>query len=182
MTTIVTASLEAPPGYGYGSSKTYTHSVGLSCVFRQWRATSHCRYLHGYALRVETDYRCEALDNNNWCQDFGALKPLKAWLESTFDHKTLVAKDDPMLPVFRDLAESKFVREKYQRDHQEIPALIQLVIVPSVGVEAFSRMIFDQAQSMLTHTDGRVWVDRVTVSEHEGNSAWYGRITGNQTP
>ena len=33
------------------STKTYGHEEGLSCCFRQWRAThSHCRLLHGYAL------------------------------------------------------------------------------------------------------------------------------------
>ena len=46
----------ASPGFTGGatvwrSTKTYGHEEGLSCCFRQWRAThSHCRLLHGYAL------------------------------------------------------------------------------------------------------------------------------------
>ena len=34
----------------YRSSKTYGHEIGLSAAFRQWRAQSHCRLIHGYAL------------------------------------------------------------------------------------------------------------------------------------
>jgi 6-pyruvoyltetrahydropterin/6-carboxytetrahydropterin synthase len=153
-------ALQPQPGHGYGSSKTYAHSVGFSCTFRQWRAKSHCRFLHGYALQVRTDYGCHSLDEQNWCEDFGGLKPYKAWLTELLDHKTLVASDDPELATFQTLADRV--------------ALIQLVVVPSVGVEAFSRLIFDKAQTFVSDP-ARVWVERVTISEHEGNSAWYGR-------
>jgi 6-pyruvoyltetrahydropterin/6-carboxytetrahydropterin synthase len=30
--------------------KTYGHELGLSACFRQHRAKSHCRFLHGYPL------------------------------------------------------------------------------------------------------------------------------------
>ena len=35
---------------GWQVTKTYGHDLGLSCCFRQWGASSHCRFLHGYAL------------------------------------------------------------------------------------------------------------------------------------
>ena len=35
--------------------------------------------------------------------DFGKLKPVKAWLESLFDHTLLLDADDPLLPEFRAL-------------------------------------------------------------------------------
>lgn len=31
----------------YQSTKTYGHDRGFSCAFRQWRADSHCRLIHG---------------------------------------------------------------------------------------------------------------------------------------
>ncbi|HEX2555077.1 MAG TPA: hypothetical protein VHL98_15360, partial [Microvirga sp.] len=53
-------TVHAPPAHAataarplaiYRSTKVYDHNEGLSCCFRQWRAThSHCRLLHGYAL------------------------------------------------------------------------------------------------------------------------------------
>ena len=84
--------------------KTYGHDLGLSCAFRQWRADSHCRFLHGYALAVRLEFGANELDDNGWVIDFGALKPVKAWLCDTFDHKLLVAADDPMLADFKALA------------------------------------------------------------------------------
>lgn len=143
----------------YGSTKTYTHSTGLSACFRQWRAQSHCRFLHGYALKVKVVFETQRLDERNWVVDFGSLKSFKGWLEDTFDHKTLVAQDDPMYGTFQDL------------DRQ---GLIQLVTVPDTGCEAFSRMIYEYLEGWLTDNGyaPRVKLASVEVSEHEGNSAF----------
>lgn len=163
---------QAESGHVYGSSKTYVHSVGLSCCFRQWRSKhSHCQYLHGYAISVLIEFEADELDERNWVQDFGGLKPLKKWLEDTFDHKTLVAVDDPQISIFRELHTAK---------------LVQLVEVPSTGCEAFARIIFEEAKLLVEGSkfersckksqgeDARIAVKRVTVKEHEGNSASYG--------
>jgi len=151
---------QAAPGHCYSSFKTYNHSIGLSCTFRQPNAThSHCQYLHGYSLKVEIEFQAAKLDDKNWVQDFGGLKSLKQWLEEHFDHKTLVAADDPKKVFFREM-------------HNE--GLIQLVIVPGVGIEAFARIIYEQAVIMFENS--RVDVTRVRVWEHEGNSAQYGVI------
>ena len=79
----------------YLSGKTYTHSTGHSCAFRQWRADSHCNLIHGYALQFELQFGSIALDDKNWVVDFGGLKELKEWLKHMFDHTYLVAEDDP---------------------------------------------------------------------------------------
>src|SRR5918993_5827328 len=82
----------------YRSTKTYDHTEGLSCCFRQWRAShSHCRLVHGYALAFKFVFATFELDERNWCFDFGGLKPVKAWLKDLFDHTMLVAQDDPEL-------------------------------------------------------------------------------------
>lgn len=149
-----------PIGIGvvFKSSKTYTHSQGLSCCFRQWKAdSSHCKYLHGYALQVHVEFEAERLDERNWVQDFGGLKWLKLYLEETFDHKTLVAEDDPHLAVFNLLDQA---------------GLIQLKVVEAVGCEKFAEMIYWKIdQTLHSGSDFRVRVTKVTVSEHDGNSA-----------
>ncbi len=92
------------------STKTYGHEEGLSCCFRQWRAThSHCRLLHGYALAFSLTFATDTLDARNWCFDFGGLKPVRAWLHEMFDHTLLVAHDDPDLSEFQRLAERGLV-------------------------------------------------------------------------
>jgi 6-pyruvoyltetrahydropterin/6-carboxytetrahydropterin synthase len=77
------------------STKTYGAEVGLSSCFRQHKAQSHCRLLHGYAMSFSFKFGALVLDERNWVVDFGGLKGLKAILEETFDHKTIIAEDDP---------------------------------------------------------------------------------------
>lgn len=142
----------------YRSTKTFTHSQGLSCCFRQWRADSHCKYLHGYAIQIKLTFASYDLDVRNWVVDFGSLKSLKGWLEDTFDHKTIVAEDDPKLVLFREM---------------EIAGLIQLRILPSAGCEKFAEAIAHYTEMWLQSNgySPRCWLESVEVREHEGNSA-----------
>lgn len=144
----------------FQSTKTYTHAQGLSCAFRQWRANSHCRFLHGYALEVKLTFETNSLDINNWVVDFGGLKFVKGWLEGMFDHKTLVALDDPARELFRELHERR---------------IIDMQVVRGTGCEMFAAMIFEYVDEF-THgynsehqTSARLI--QVEVREHAGNSA-----------
>jgi len=140
--------------------KSYDHSEGLSCCFRQWQAGhSHCRYLHGYALAFRFTFVTECLDSRGWCIDFGGLKPLRAWLHDMFDHTTLAAMDDPELPTLQAL---------------NTQGLIQLRTLPAVGCEAFAAAAHQWAQDFAqSQTHGRVHVESVQVAEHSGNTAVY---------
>jgi 6-pyruvoyltetrahydropterin/6-carboxytetrahydropterin synthase len=144
----------------FRSTKSYDHSEGLSCCFRQWRADhSHCQLIHGYALAFSFVFATDRLDACNWCLDFGGLKPLRAWLHQMFDHTTLVAEDDPQRAEFERLAEHR---------------LADLRILPAVGCEAFAKLAFEHAQGFVAaETEGRVWVESTEVREHAGNSAIY---------
>lgn len=144
----------------YRSTKTYGHDIGLSCAFRQWRADSHCRFLHGYSIAVRVEFEAEDVDARNWVVDFGSLKSFKHMLETTFDHKTLVAEDDPHLKVF---------------EHMSDIGLIQMIVVPATGCEAFARMIFEVLQVWVKDAGyaPRVKVHSVEVKEHGANSAIY---------
>jgi len=147
----------------YRSSKTYDHNEGLSCCFRQWPAAhSHCRLLHGYALGFHFAFATRTLDRNNWCLDFGAMKPVRAWLHDMFDHTVLIAADDPHRGEFERLATMD---------------LIDIRIVPAVGCEAIARQAFDYVSVFAANqTEGRVWLERVEVREHAGNAASYERL------
>jgi len=138
--------------------KTYGHAEGLSCCFRQYQAaTSHCRFLHGYALAFRFIFASDTLDDRGWCVDFGGLKPLRAWLHEMFDHTTLVATDDPALTTFQQLAAG---------------GLIQLRTLPAIGCEAFAAHAHAWAHAFAqAETNGRVHVEQVEVAEHAGNAA-----------
>lgn len=144
----------------YTSTKTYMHAVGLSAAFRQWRADSHCRFLHGYPISVKFTFCANELDVRNWVVDFGSLKSLKGWLEDLLDHKTLVASDDPELETFRLLHKKGIV------DLREIPA---------TGCEALAYYIYQYADGWLGDYGykPRCWLKSVEIREHDGNSAAY---------
>lgn len=140
------------------STKAYGHDQGFTTTFRQWRAHSHCNKLHGYALGFKFVFAANDLDANGWVVDFGGLKSLKQILTDTFDHKTLVAQDDPQLNTFLQA-------------HQV--GVADVVVVPATGCEAFARMVYDVASQWLKDAGfaPRVRLISVEVSEHGANSA-----------
>jgi len=132
-----------------------------SCAFRQWRAShSHCRFLHGYQLKAKLWFSGSSLDDKNWVVDFGGLKELKAKLNSIYDHTTTVAADDPELETFKQLHDK---------------GIIQLYILKDgAGIERAAEVVFNIAQEHINSiTNGRCWVDKVEVFEHEDNSATF---------
>jgi 6-pyruvoyltetrahydropterin/6-carboxytetrahydropterin synthase len=145
-------------------TKTYGHELGLSATFRQPQAKSHCRFIHGYALGFKFVFECDELDENGWVKDFGSLKPLKQWLCDTFDHRMLIAEDDP----YRDhLLESlRFNGE---------PLLANPIVVRKVGCESFARMAWDCADGLITSLERErsVRLAEVECREHAGNAASY---------
>lgn len=144
----------------YQSTKTYGHNLGFSCAFRQWRADSHCKYIHGYSIAVKFVFEADKLDKRNWVVDFGSLKSLKGWLENMFDHKTVVAFDDPQIDWFE---------EAHKR------GIIDMVMVPATGCEQFAKIIFYATEVWLTDNGyaPRCRLVSVEVMEHGANSAVY---------
>jgi 6-pyruvoyltetrahydropterin/6-carboxytetrahydropterin synthase len=143
----------------YYSTKTYTHAVGLSCAFRQWKAwDSHCRFLHGYALEIKLTFKAHELDIRNWVVDFGSMKSLKGWLEKLLDHTTLVADDDPLLEYFRVMHGN---------------GAIDMRVIPATGCEALAYYIWEYVDGWLVDNGykPRCTLESVEVREHAGNSA-----------
>ena len=145
----------------YFSTKRYGHSIGLSACFRQPKAQSHCRFLHGYSLAFKFTFGCSELDERNWVVDFGGLEALQARLETTFDHKVVLDKHEPYMDEFRAL---------------EDKGIIDIVVLDGVGVEKFAEHAYRFAVQVVNElTSGRCWVEEVECAEHGANSAIYRR-------
>ena len=131
-----------------------------STAFRQWRAKSHCRLLHGYRLTAKIYFYAKNLDETNWIFDFGNCKEIKTILENQFDHTTCVAADDPELDMF------KLMNDKDMIDLR--------IMENGVSIEKNSEWIFNTVNDYVKNkTNNRVSVIKVEVWEHEGNSAIY---------
>lgn len=144
----------------FQSTKTYGNHIGISAAFRQWKAHSHCRFIHGYALGFKFIFEADELDQQNWVVDFGGLKPLKAMLEDTFDHKVVVAADDPHLEYFKE---------------GEARGVLELVVVPAGGCEKFAELVYECTEQWLKDAgfSPRCRLVSVEVFEHGANSAIY---------
>lgn len=141
----------------YTSSKTY-NNIG-PVAYRQWRAESHCRFIHGYALSFHFEFESDTLDARNWVIDFGGLRPLKDFLEDQFDHTLLVASDDPDYEHFMKLDELK---------------LAQVREFDAVGCEAIAQALYEYVNTIFLKTYGAeadVWCTRVEVRETPSNMA-----------
>ena len=130
-----------------------------SCAFRQPRATSHCRFLHGYQLTAKFWFAASELDENNWVVDFGSLKELKKLLQQQFDHTTCISKYDPHADKFLEL---------------EKAGVCDLRVMEGVGIEKFAEFCHHAADNFAgVLTKMRCRCVRVEVFEHENNSAVY---------
>ena len=142
----------------YQSTKTYGNEVGLSCAFRQWRADSHCNKLHGYSLGFRFTFEAAELDERNWVYDFGDCKWIKAYLQNKFDHKLVVARDDP-------INEDEFL-------YKALSNIADIRYMDDVGSEKFAESVFNHVSPKIKErTKGRVGLFSVECFEHGANSA-----------
>jgi 6-pyruvoyltetrahydropterin/6-carboxytetrahydropterin synthase len=109
-----------------------------------------CRHLHGHNGKVEIELETEKLDALGIVRDFTEVKDVVAvWLDRELDHKMLLRKDDPALPMLKTLNEPVYLFDT------------------NPTAEAIARMIFDFVRSKgFPVSEVRMW-------ESEGSFATY---------
>lgn len=136
------------------SSKTFRN---FPCAHRRFRHDGHCAWVHGYSRSFTLWFRTNEVTDNGFVMDFGKLKPVKAWLEDTFDHTLLLDTGDPLIPQFRAIEEQGGCK---------------LVVFDDVGMEGTCAYVKDWVDRWLeAETGGRVWLHSVEVRENDKNSA-----------
>jgi len=69
-----------------------------------------CRHLHGHNGRAVITLAAPELDPLGMVMDFSRIKSLvSSWIDETLDHKMLLHKDDPVLPLLHRLGEPLYV-------------------------------------------------------------------------
>ncbi|MEE2789093.1 MAG: 6-carboxytetrahydropterin synthase [Myxococcota bacterium] len=138
----------------FTSSKTFR---GFPCAHRRWRHAGHCAHVHGYDRTFTVWFAAHTRTENGFVMDFGQLKPVKAWLETHFDHTLLLDRDDPLLADFQAL---------------EIQGACRIVTFDDVGMEGTAEFVYQWVNTWVQEvTEQRVWVTSVEVRENEKNSA-----------
>jgi 6-pyruvoyltetrahydropterin/6-carboxytetrahydropterin synthase len=71
-----------------------------------------CRHLHGHNGRAVITLEAERLDALGMVVDFGVLKrAVGGWIDEALDHKMLLHRDDPLLPLLHAQGEPVFVTD-----------------------------------------------------------------------
>jgi 6-pyruvoyltetrahydropterin/6-carboxytetrahydropterin synthase len=150
-----------PVVYKYVSTKEYHDE--FPCAYKQWKADTECSLNHGYSFSIKLYFGANELDRRGWIVDYGGLRELKEILKSQFDHRTLIAADDPDL-------------EKYQQLERD--GILKLTVLPAMGCELIADMLYKFINGVfIPDTWGpgeaeRVWCFRVEVRETQSNMAW----------
>ncbi len=65
-----------------------------------------CRYLHGHNGRAVIVIEAETLDDRGMVMDFSDIKRVvSTWIDEHLDHRMVLHRDDPIVPVFREMGE-----------------------------------------------------------------------------
>jgi 6-pyruvoyltetrahydropterin/6-carboxytetrahydropterin synthase len=90
-----------------------------------------CRYLHGHNGIAVITLESQTLDRLGMVRDFSEIKRImQHWLDSELDHKMILQRDDPAVPLLRQLGEPIFL----------------LDVNPTA--ENIAKLIFDQARRL----------------------------------
>lgn len=150
-----------PVAYKFTSTKEYIDE--FPCAYKQWKADTHCNLNHGYSFSFKFYFGANELDKRGWVVDYGGLKELKQILKDQFDHKTIIAADDPDLEDYKEMERKGF---------------LSLSILPGMGCEMIADMLYKFVNGVyipdyLGQGEAeRVWCYKVEVRETQSNMAF----------
>lgn len=114
-----------------------------------------CRHLHGHNGLVEIDLASERLDARGMVRDFNEIKRVvQAWIDRELDHKMLLNRQDPVLPLLQRQGEPLFAMEG------------------NPTAEAIAKLIFDYSVSQgFPVTEVRLWETARSVAAYRAQPA-----------
>ena len=71
-----------------------------------------CRHLHGHNGRAVITIEASGLDDRGMVLDFTEIKRVVSeWIDDHLDHRMLLRRDDPLVPLLEEAGEPVFVME-----------------------------------------------------------------------
>jgi 6-pyruvoyltetrahydropterin/6-carboxytetrahydropterin synthase len=71
-----------------------------------------CCHLHGHNGRVQITFEAASLDPRGMVLDFGEIKRvINGWIDSALDHRMILRRDDPAVPVLEQLGEPMYLMD-----------------------------------------------------------------------
>lgn len=90
-----------------------TKTIEFSYGHRLLNHNGKCRYLHGHNGLLEVDVDADALDEMGMVIDFTQVNEVvKTWVNENLDHRMLLCRADPVLPMLKDAGEPVYVMDE----------------------------------------------------------------------
>ena len=113
-----------------------------------------CRHLHGHNGRAIITIAADSLDDRGMVFDFSDVKKAVAtWIDENLDHRMLLCKDDPVVPILEGLGEPLRV------------VLLRVGRVAQVQVQHFNRLALERAQVQGVRVVAALAVDQNQVED-----------------
>lgn len=90
----------------FSVTRQFTFSYG----HRLYDYQGKCFALHGHNARVRVTVSLDRLNSQGMVFDFSELKKsIGEWIDENWDHRTLLWKDDPLVPVLQQAGQPLFL-------------------------------------------------------------------------
>ncbi len=87
-----------------------TRHIDFSYGHRLLNYEGKCRYLHGHNGRAVITVEASKLDELGMVLDFTDIKRVvTTWIDATLDHRMVLHRDDPAVPMMRELGEPMYL-------------------------------------------------------------------------
>ena len=126
---------------------------------RQYLHAGRCFNVHGHEYKIQVEFGCSEPDEQGFVLDFGKLKFIKNYLNDNVDHGFFVDENDPLREQFEQMEKNGYAR---------------VLIVPSSSAEGLAKFLYETFNKKVEDdSEGRAWINAVTVHEGPGNLAIY---------
>ena len=112
-----------------------------------------CRYLHGHNGKVEIELSSARLDARGMVRDFNEIKhTIHAWIDRELDHKMLLHRQDPVVPLLQRMKEPIFLMDS----NPTAEAIAQLIFTytASQGFPVVAVRLWETDHSLAAYSDG----------------------------
>ena len=152
----------------FSASKTFTFAYGH-------RIEGHdgpCCDLHGHNARAVIVLENEVLDELGMVFDFADVKGLlMPWIDENLDHRMILYREDPFVPVLQELGEPLYLRRHRLESGRQTIRVRVSETPASAGIDPYEKLIqripHDNVVSVERGEDGSGRMPRIEIVSRE---------------
>ena len=129
-----------------------TKTIDFCYGHRLLNYDGQCKHLHGHNGRIEIHVESSSLDDKGMVIDFTVIKEtVKTWIDSNMDHRMILSKDDPLIPILKDAGHPIYVMDS--NPTAENIAKLVFNQVKSQGIDVKEIRLWETPTSYSSYSD-----------------------------